>query len=38
MVTTAYDGFPGAVAVSRLTVYDWPTVDGRPAAAPCTST
>ncbi|WP_328334252.1 MULTISPECIES: cupin domain-containing protein [unclassified Streptomyces] len=30
MVTTAYDGFPGAVAVSRLSVYDWPTVDGRP--------
>ncbi|MFE2373882.1 cupin domain-containing protein [Streptomyces sp. NPDC059398] len=30
MVTAAYDGFPGAVAVSRLTVYDWPTVDDRP--------
>lgn len=30
MVTASYDGFPGAVAVSRLDVYDWPTVDGRP--------
>ncbi|MFJ4408600.1 cupin domain-containing protein [Streptomyces sp. NPDC088910] len=30
MVTAGYDGFPGAVAVSRLSVYDWPTVDGRP--------
>ncbi|WP_345645076.1 cupin [Streptomyces tremellae] len=24
----AYDGFPGAVGVSRLRVYDWPTADG----------
>ncbi|MER7231160.1 cupin domain-containing protein [Streptomyces olivaceus] len=30
MVSTAYDGFPGAVGVSRLTVYDWPTVEGLP--------
>ncbi|MGW2339768.1 cupin domain-containing protein [Streptomyces sp. NPDC001661] len=30
MVSAAYEGFPGAVGVSRLTVYDWPTVDGRP--------
>ncbi|MBU6535316.1 cupin domain-containing protein [Streptomyces mayonensis] len=30
MVTTAYGGFPGAVGVSRLTVYDWPTVEGLP--------
>ncbi|MFF7016297.1 cupin domain-containing protein [Streptomyces sp. NPDC008259] len=25
---TTYEGFPGAVGVSRLSVYDWPTVDG----------
>ncbi|MEV1023306.1 cupin [Streptomyces sp. NPDC050264] len=25
-----YPGFPAAVGVSRLRVYDWPTVDGRP--------
>ncbi|MFG3257179.1 cupin domain-containing protein [Streptomyces sp. NPDC048172] len=30
MVTAGYDGFPGAVGVSRLRVYDWPTVDGLP--------
>ncbi|MEU8486940.1 cupin domain-containing protein [Streptomyces sp. NPDC048641] len=30
MVSATYDGFPAAVGVSRLTVYDWPTVDGRP--------
>lgn len=30
MVNATYDGFPGAVGVSRLRVYDWPTVDGRP--------
>ncbi|MFJ6917370.1 cupin domain-containing protein [Streptomyces sp. NPDC101133] len=30
MVSRAYDGFPAAVGVSRLTVYDWPTVDGLP--------
>ncbi|WP_345961332.1 cupin domain-containing protein [Streptomyces sp. BRB040] len=30
MVSPAYHGFPGAVGVSRLTVYDWPTVDGLP--------
>ncbi|RII20552.1 Cupin domain protein [Streptomyces sp. YIM 130001] len=30
MVTATYDGFPGAVGVSRLSVYDWPTVDDRP--------
>ncbi|MGW0686914.1 cupin domain-containing protein [Streptomyces sp. NPDC002754] len=30
MVSAAYEGFPGAAGVSRLTVYDWPTVDGRP--------
>ncbi|MFE8910478.1 cupin domain-containing protein [Streptomyces globisporus] len=30
MVTSAYDGFPGAVGVSRLSVYDWPTVEGLP--------
>lgn len=29
-MSTAYDGFPGAVGVSRLTVYDWPTVEGLP--------
>ncbi len=29
-MVTGYDGFPGAVGVSRLSVYDWPTVDGRP--------
>ncbi|MFJ6569193.1 cupin domain-containing protein [Streptomyces sp. NPDC091292] len=29
-MSAAYDGFPGAVGVSRLRVYDWPTVDGRP--------
>ncbi|WP_037841254.1 cupin domain-containing protein [Streptomyces sp. NRRL F-5126] len=29
-MSTAYDGFPGAVGVSRLTVYDWPTVDDLP--------
>ncbi|RFU82609.1 cupin [Streptomyces triticagri] len=28
--TTAYEGFPAAVGVSRLRVYDWPTVDGHP--------
>ncbi|GAA2069221.1 cupin domain-containing protein [Streptomyces albiaxialis] len=26
----AYAGFPGAVGVSRLRVYDWPTVEGLP--------
>ncbi|MFI6348223.1 cupin domain-containing protein [Streptomyces sp. NPDC050560] len=26
----SYEGFPGAVGVSRLTVYGWPTVDGHP--------
>ncbi|MFD8091445.1 cupin domain-containing protein [Streptomyces malaysiensis] len=30
MVSATYDGFPAAVGVSRLRVYDWPTVDGRP--------
>ncbi|MFD0026553.1 cupin domain-containing protein [Streptomyces sp. NPDC058382] len=30
MVSAAYDGFPGAVGVSRLTVYDWPTIEGLP--------
>lgn len=30
MVSGGYGGFPGAVGVSRLTVYDWPTVDGHP--------
>lgn len=30
MVSATYDGFPGAVGVSRLSVYDWPTADGRP--------
>lgn len=30
MVTSTYGGFPGAVGVSRLTVYDWPTVEGLP--------
>lgn len=30
MVSATYDGFPGAVGVSRLTVYDWPTVEGLP--------
>lgn len=30
MVSAAYDGFPAAVGISRLTVYDWPTVDGCP--------
>ncbi|MER7789608.1 cupin domain-containing protein [Streptomyces sp. NPDC097640] len=30
MVSATYDGFPAAVGVSRLHVYDWPTVDGRP--------
>ncbi|MZD09815.1 cupin domain-containing protein, partial [Streptomyces sp. SID5785] len=30
MVSAAYDGFPAAVGVSRLRVYDWPTVDGLP--------
>ncbi|MFJ4716815.1 cupin domain-containing protein [Streptomyces sp. NPDC088785] len=30
MVSAAYDGFPGAVGVSRLRVYDWPTVEGLP--------
>jgi mannose-6-phosphate isomerase-like protein (cupin superfamily) len=30
VVSTGYDGFPGAVGVSRLRVYDWPTLDGRP--------
>ncbi|MFB7593780.1 cupin domain-containing protein [Streptomyces sp. NPDC056160] len=29
-MSAAYDGFPAAVGVSRLRVYDWPTVDGRP--------
>ncbi|MFL4910331.1 cupin domain-containing protein [Streptomyces sp. MMS24-I2-30] len=29
-MSATYDGFPGAVAVSRLRVYDWPTLDGRP--------
>ncbi|MGQ4515366.1 cupin domain-containing protein [Streptomyces sp. DW26H14] len=29
-MSAGYDGFPGAVGVSRLRVYDWPTVDGRP--------
>lgn len=28
-MSAAYDGFPGAVGVSRLRVYDWPAVDGR---------
>ncbi|MFI9778486.1 cupin domain-containing protein [Streptomyces sp. NPDC051956] len=30
MVSATYDGFPAAVGVSHLTVYDWPTVDGLP--------
>lgn len=30
MSPAAYAGFPAAVGVSRLSVYDWPTVDGRP--------
>jgi hypothetical protein len=30
VVSATYDGFPAAVGVSRLTVYDWPTVDGLP--------
>ncbi|PPS91268.1 cupin domain-containing protein [Streptomyces sp. MH60] len=30
MVSRTYDGFPAAVGVSRLTVYDWPTVEGLP--------
>ncbi|MFC4013634.1 cupin [Nonomuraea purpurea] len=30
MVSATYEGFPAAVGVSRLRVYDWPTVDGRP--------
>ncbi|MFE6891354.1 cupin domain-containing protein [Streptomyces sp. NPDC057694] len=30
MVSAAYDGFPAAVGVSRLKVYDWPTVEGLP--------
>ncbi|MGY0021745.1 cupin domain-containing protein [Streptomyces sp. cg35] len=30
MVSATYDGFPAAVGVSRLRVYDWPTVDGLP--------
>ncbi|MDN3057024.1 cupin domain-containing protein [Streptomyces sp. SRF1] len=30
MVSATYDGFPAAVDVSRLRVYDWPTVDGKP--------
>ncbi|MFE7995121.1 cupin domain-containing protein, partial [Streptomyces shenzhenensis] len=30
MVSATYDGFPAAVGVSRLRVYDWPTLDGRP--------
>ncbi|MFE4058824.1 cupin domain-containing protein, partial [Streptomyces sp. NPDC059096] len=30
MVSAAYDGFPAAVGVSRLRVYDWPTVEGLP--------
>ncbi|WP_343244455.1 cupin domain-containing protein [Streptomyces sp. SID11385] len=29
-MSDTYEGFPGAVAVSRLSVYDWPTVDGHP--------
>lgn len=29
-MSAAYAGFPGAVGVSRLRVYDWPTVDGLP--------
>lgn len=28
--SAGYSGFPGAVGVSRLRVYDWPTVDGLP--------
>ncbi|MFE9703098.1 cupin domain-containing protein [Streptomyces sp. NPDC005930] len=30
MVSPTYDGFPAAVGLSRLTVYDWPTVEGLP--------
>ncbi|MFJ6070787.1 cupin domain-containing protein [Streptomyces sp. NPDC093065] len=30
MVSPTYHGFPAAVGVSRLTVYDWPTVEGLP--------
>ncbi|MFJ6850933.1 cupin domain-containing protein [Streptomyces sp. NPDC091271] len=30
MVSATYDGFPAAVGVSRLSVYDWPTVEGLP--------
>ncbi|PSK99969.1 hypothetical protein CLV63_10296 [Murinocardiopsis flavida] len=29
-MSAAYDGFPAAVGVSRLRVYDWPTVEGHP--------
>ncbi|MFE3830361.1 cupin domain-containing protein [Streptomyces sp. NPDC059092] len=29
-MSATYEGFPAAVGVSRLRVYDWPTVDGRP--------
>jgi hypothetical protein len=30
VVSAGYDGFPAAVGVSRLRVYDWPTVDDLP--------
>jgi hypothetical protein len=30
LVSAVYGGFPAAVGVSRLRVYDWPTVDDRP--------
>lgn len=30
MVSALHEGFPGAVGVSRLTVYEWPTIDARP--------
>jgi mannose-6-phosphate isomerase-like protein (cupin superfamily) len=33
-VTYGLAGFPGATAVSRLRVYDWPTVDGLAGGSP----
>ncbi|NGN65499.1 cupin domain-containing protein [Streptomyces sp. A7024] len=34
MGTATYDGLPGGIAISHLTVYDWPTTDGLRGGTP----
>ncbi len=37
-MSQTYAGFPGAAGMSRLTVYDWPTVGGLPGGGTRTCT